>query len=264
MSRAWSSSSSLANTTTFSAQRGLHVTKDDSKAVFQYQPRAREFGSPSSSLSSLSGTVHDSEKLYPKDDEILTGQVMDSMDMMFAALSNTTQGEVNEVKITLTKSADNELHMKVKSSQAQPPLDITLQRPTTDDNTWMRHTVESLNQQIRELKQEIVGLKTQTRHQVIAGYTPTGIGKWLRSAGSRFPFRPILETVVDLSQFNLAAPPTTVMAQLYETKSGHVVGTTYPCGVSEITSTSFRVKVKHGGLKRAHKRNWHIYFMCAY
>ena len=145
----------------------------------------------------------------------------------------------------------------------------------------------------------------QATHQVVAGYTPTGIGRWLRSPESRYPFRTILETVVDLTQFNLVTPPTTVMAQLYETKYlshyccsllrhsplffllsssipysfsssslfsllisnnrlGQVVGTTYPCAVSEVTATSFRVKVRKGGLKRAHTRNWHIYFMCAY
>eukprot|EP00026_Physarum_polycephalum_P005845 Phypoly_transcript_05884.p1 GENE.Phypoly_transcript_05884~~Phypoly_transcript_05884.p1 ORF type:complete len:278 (+),score=34.19 Phypoly_transcript_05884:111-836(+) len=241
------------------------MTKDDTKHDFQYQPRAQEFGSPSSSCSSLAGRNHESEK-YPvmKDEEAMTGQVMDSMDMMFAVMSNAMQGEINEVKITLSKSADNELHMKVKSSQAGPPLDITLQRPMTDDNTWMRHSMETLHQQIRELQNEITALKTQARRQVIAGYTPTGIGRWLRAPESRFPFRPVLETVVDLSQFNLAAPPTTVMAQLFETKYGQVVGTGYPCAVSEITATSFRVKVKKGGLKRAHKRNWHIYFLCAY
>ena len=58
----------------------------------------------------------------------------------------------------------------------------------------------------------------QATHQVVAGYTPTGIGRWLRSPESRYPFRTILETVVDLTQFNLVTPPTTVMAQLYETK----------------------------------------------
>jgi len=264
MYKNWSSSSSLDNTTTFSSNRGLHITKDDSKADFQYQQRAREF-SPSSSSSSFAGHPQESEKYSTtRDDEALTGQVMDSVDMMFAAMSNAMEGEVNEVKITISKSADNELHMKVKSNQADPPLDLTLQRPATDDNTWMRHTVETLNHQIRELKDELTALRTQTRHPVIAGFTPNGIGRWMRSPDSRFPFRTILETVVDLSSFNLATPPTTVIAQLYELKQGRVVGTMYACGVSEVTATSFRVKVQKGGLKRAHKRSWHIYFMCAY
>lgn len=41
---------------------------------------------------------------HSKDEEALTGQVMDSMDMMFAVMSNAMEGDVNKVKITLSKS----------------------------------------------------------------------------------------------------------------------------------------------------------------
>lgn len=111
-----------------------------------YASRASEYAQASSSSSSSLFPDGNREKrdLNKVIEQDLTTQVMDSMDMMFGVLSNGKE-DVDRVKITLSKKvlnifiyivfplsyltlfqANNQLDMKVKTSQGEPPISMAI------------------------------------------------------------------------------------------------------------------------------------------
>jgi len=250
----------------------LTVQRQDSKVQFKYHPQMAQESAPlsMSDPSLFSGSTMVSSQ---KDGEAVTKQVMDNMDALFGVMNETLMGNTEKIKIVLTKTAESQIHMKVKSYAAspsespatgRPQLDMVLQKPE-GENAWMSTSISTVSQQLRDLQAEVTALRGQLSRTVLAGFTEAGVTRWEKAPES-FLLKTVLQAYVDLTPYHLPRPPTTVIAQLYETKYAAERGTAHYCAISNVTAGGFWVKVKNfrGGMKRAQRRRWHIYFMCAY